>query len=62
MYSYEDRSLVAVRNDGRAADPAGEVARRNRVNKWDQPVVLVTVARQTALPSEVGWSMPWSCC
>ena len=32
--------------------------RRNKVNEWDQPVVLVTVARQTALPSDVGCNMP----
>jgi inosine-uridine nucleoside N-ribohydrolase len=34
---------------------------RRILRESDQPVVLVTVARQTALPSEVGWSMPWSC-
>lgn len=55
-------STVPAKGAGRSPDSqisAG--ARRNRVNEWDQPVVLVTVARQTALPSEVGWSMPWSC-
>src|SRR3546814_13942591 len=35
-------------------------ASRNRVNEWDQPVALVTVARQIALPSAVGCNMPWS--
>ena len=35
-------------------------ASRNRVNEWDQPVELVTVARQIALPSGVGCNMPWS--
>lgn len=46
-------STVPAKGAGRSPDSqisAG--ARRNRVNEWDQPVVLVTVARQTALPSE----------
>lgn len=46
---------------GTGRSPESQISagvRRSRENEWVQPVVLVTVARQTALPSDVGCSMP----
>ena len=63
-FSAGDVSITTVPANGVGRSPASQIsagARRSSVNKWDQPVLLVTVARQTALPSSVGCNMPWSC-
>ncbi|MCY1364775.1 hypothetical protein D9M69_515950 [compost metagenome] len=52
-------ATVPVNGTGRSSPSQIKVgASRSSVNVCDQPAVLVTVARQMAFPSAVGWSMP----
>jgi hypothetical protein len=54
-------SIVTVPVNGAGRSPDSQIsagASRSNVNEWLQPVELVTVARQIALPSAVGCNMP----
>ena len=60
-FSATAASIATVPAKGVGRSPDSQIsagARRNRVNEWDQPVELVMVARQIALPSGAGCNMP----
>src|SRR5690606_36602413 len=56
-------SIVTVPANGAGRSPDSQIKagdRRRKVMLCDQPVPLVTVARQIAFPSGAGCTMPWS--
>ena len=56
-------SVVTVPANGAGRSPDSQIKagdRRRKVKLCDQPVPLVTVARQIAFPSGAGCTMPWS--